>query len=71
MGAMIWIGAVLSLLGVAGLLACILLALQARRGGLSDDALRLKLQRVVFLNVGALAVSALGLMLVVTGILLS
>ena len=71
MQAMIWIGTVLSLIGVAGLVACIVLAMRARRGGLPDDALRANLQRVVFLNVGALAVSALGLMLVVMGIALS
>ena len=71
MQAMIWIGTALSLLGIAGLIACVLLALRARRGGLSDDALRANLQRVVFLNVAALGISALGLMLVVMGIALS
>lgn len=71
MQAMIWIGAALSLAGVAGLLWCVVLALQARRGGLPDEALRARLQRVVYLNVGALALSALGLVLVVMGIVLS
>lgn len=70
MQAMIWIGAALSLLGVAGLLWCVALAMKARGGGMDDDALRLRLQRIVYLNVGALGISALGLMLVVMGIVL-
>jgi hypothetical protein len=70
MDALIWFGAVLALLGVGGLLWCILLALRARRSGLGDDAMRAELQRVVVLNMAALGVSALGLMCVVAGILL-
>jgi hypothetical protein len=70
MTAMIWAGAALSLCGVAGLLWCILLALRARRAGLTDDAMRARLQRIVTLNMAALGVSALGLMLVVMGIVL-
>jgi hypothetical protein len=68
---LIWIGAAIALAGVAGLVWCIVLALRARRAGLSDDALRARLQHVVVLNMGALGVSALGLMCVVAGILLS
>ncbi|HSF63228.1 MAG TPA: hypothetical protein VLA78_02500 [Paracoccaceae bacterium] len=67
---LIWIGAAIALAGVAGLVWCIVLALRARRAGLSDDALRARLQHVVVLNMGALGVSALGLMCVVAGILL-
>ncbi|MGB8814369.1 MAG: hypothetical protein WCC57_14415 [Paracoccaceae bacterium] len=67
---LIGIGAALSLLGVAGLIWCILLALKARRAGLDDETMRARLQRVVVLNMAALGVSALGLMLVVTGIFL-
>lgn len=68
---LIWIGTGLSLAGVGGLVWCIILTLQARRQGLPDDALRAHLQQVVTYNLAALGVSALGLMLVVTGILLS
>lgn len=66
----IGIGAAVALVGVAGLIWCILLALKARRAGLSDEAMRARLQHVVVLNMGALGVSALGLMLVVAGIIL-
>jgi hypothetical protein len=70
MQALIWAGAALTLLGVAGLVYCVLRALKARRAGLPDDALRAELQRVVLINLGALGVSFLGLMLVVLGIFL-
>lgn len=69
--AVIWGGAALTLLGVGGLVACIVLAMRARRSGLPDAELRQRLQRVVVLNLAALAVSALGLMAVVTGVMLS
>lgn len=70
MQALIWTGAALSLAGVAGLGYCILRATRARRAGLDDAAMRAELQRVVAINMAALGVSALGLMLVVAGILL-
>ena len=69
--AVIWGGAGLTLLGVAGLLACVWLAWRAKTSGLSDDEIRQRLQRVVVLNLGALALSALGLMAVVLGVMLS
>ena len=68
---MIWVGAAASLCGVGGLLWCIVLALKVRRAGLTDDAMRARLQHIVTLNMIALGVSALGLMMVVAGILLS
>ena len=70
MQALVWAGALVSLIGVAGLVYCVLRALRARRSGLTDEAMRAELQRVVVINMGALAISALGLMLVVLGIFL-
>lgn len=70
MGWLIWIGAAVTLAGLAGLVWCILKVTAARRAGLDDAALRARLQAVVALNLGALLLSALGLMLVVAGILL-
>lgn len=66
----IWGGTALTVLGLAGLAWCIVMALGARKAGLSDDQMRAKMQTVVALNVGALAVSALGLMLVVFGVVI-
>lgn len=71
MTALIWGGAALTLLGVAGLLACILVVVRARKAGLADQELRATLSRVVVWNMAALALSALGLMAVVTGVILS
>jgi uncharacterized membrane protein len=71
MQALVWAGALVSLCGVAGLVFCVLRALRARRAGLSDEAMRAELQRVVLINMAALAVSALGLMMVVLGIFLA
>ncbi len=68
---MIGLGALISLAGIAGLVWCILLAVKARQLAASEDDMRLRLQKVVVLNMGALGVSALGLMIVVSGILLS
>jgi hypothetical protein len=70
MQALIWIGAFVSLLGIAGLGYCVVRAMKARRAGLDDEAMRAELQRVVVINMAALGVSALGLMMVVFGILL-
>ena len=67
---LIWIGAALTLLGIAGLGWCIVMALNARRAGLDEAAMRTAMQRVVALNMGSLGLSALGLMMVVAGILL-
>jgi hypothetical protein len=68
---LIWIGAAVSLGGIAGLLRCIQLAMRARKSGLDSTAMRARLQQIVTFNLAALGVSALGLMLVVMGILLS
>jgi hypothetical protein len=67
---LIWIGTALSLAGVGGLLWCVRLAMVARKSGLPDDEMRARLQHVVTLNLAALGVSALGLMMVVAGIIL-
>ncbi len=68
---LIWIGAVVTLIGLAGLIWCILKVQRARKQGLDDEALKAEIQKVVALNLGALLLSAIGLMMVVVGILLS
>jgi hypothetical protein len=65
---LVWIGAAVSVLGLAGLVWCILRVARAKRSGLSDDALRAEVQKVVPLNMGALMLSVLGLMMVILGI---
>jgi hypothetical protein len=68
---MIWAGTAVTLCGLALLIWCILRVAKAKRAGLEPDALRDALQRVVPVNLGALFLSAIGLMLVVIGIILS
>lgn len=70
MDGLIWTGAAVTLLGLAVLVWCILKVAAARKAGLPDTELRARLQRVVVLNFVALLVSAIGLMLVVVGIVL-
>lgn len=67
---LIWTGAAVSMGGVAALLWCVVYALRARRAGLDDVALRARLKTAVLVNLVALMVSALGLMIVVAGIVL-
>ena len=67
---LIWAGAAVTLDGLAALVWCIVTVTRARRAGLDDAALRARMQRVLAVNMGALAASALGLMAVVTGIIL-
>jgi hypothetical protein len=71
MAALIWIGAALTLAGLAGLGWCILVAARAKREGLEGAAMEARLRGLVALNLGALAVSAIGLMTVVLGVFLS
>lgn len=70
MESLIWIGVVVSLIGVAGLVVCIRKVLNAKREETEEAALRARLQNVVALNLAALLLSAIGLMMVVIGILL-
>lgn len=67
---LIWPGALLTMAGLAGLFWAIARVARARRAGLEDAALRVVLQKAVAINLGALAVSALGLMLIVVGVML-
>ena len=67
---LIWGGAVLTLAGVAALIWCILAVARARRAGLDDAALRDRMRPVLAVNMGALALSMVGLLLVITGIVL-
>jgi hypothetical protein len=67
---LIWIGAAASLVGLTGLIWCILRVMKARRAKLSDQDMRAVLQSVLPLNMGALFLSVIGLMLVVVGVFL-
>lgn len=67
---LIWGGAALTLLGLAALLWCIFTVIRLRRAGLEEAVFRARMQRILAVNMGALLISALGLMTVVLGIIL-
>ena len=67
---LIWAGASLSLLGLVGLVWCIIMVWRARRAKLPDDEMRAVMARVLPRNMGALFISVIGLMLVIVGIFL-
>lgn len=71
MDILIWAGAAVTLAGIGGLLACVVRVARARRAGLPDEELKARLQKIIALNLGALFLSAIGLMMVVVGIFLS
>ncbi len=67
---LIWVGALISLVGFFGLVWCIVTVMRAKRANLSEDDMRAVLQRALTLNLGALFLSVIGLMMVVIGIML-
>ncbi|SDE41816.1 hypothetical protein SAMN05421538_106184 [Paracoccus isoporae] len=67
---LIWCGAALTLAGLSGIFWCIWTVQRARRARLDEAAFRVRMQRVVTVNMAALVASVLGLMAVVIGIML-
>ncbi len=68
---LIWAGVGATLAGVAGLAWCVIDVARAKRARLDDADLRRRVQRAIAVNLGAVAVSALGLGLVILGLVLS
>ena len=68
---LIWSGTGISVLGLLGLVYCIIRVSRAKRSGLSDEEMRAELKKVVPLNLGALFLSVIGLMAVIVGIFLA
>ncbi|MHA6266569.1 hypothetical protein ACXYMP_06855 [Aliiroseovarius sp. CAU 1755] len=68
---LIILGAVLSLVGLAGLIASAVKVMKAKRAGLEDAELRARVQKAMALNMGALGLSVIGLMCVILGVSLS
>ena len=71
MGWLVWSGAAFAAAGLAGVIYTVALVLRARGAALPDAELRARMQRAVTLNLAALAVSMLGLVLVIVGVILS
>ena len=68
---MIWAGAILTIMGLTGIVYSIVLVSRAKRANLDDQALRERLSKVLPINLAALLASALGLMIVIIGIVLA
>lgn len=67
---MIWVGAAFSVVGMAGIIWCIVRVVRARRAKLEDGDMRAVVQSVLPINMGALFLSVIGLMLVAVGVIL-
>ncbi|KPP87912.1 MAG: hypothetical protein HLUCCA08_15855 [Rhodobacteraceae bacterium HLUCCA08] len=70
METLIWIGAVLSALGLAGIVLSALRVGRARKANLSDEELKAAVQTAMPLNLGAFFVSMIGLGCVLVGVIL-
>ena len=68
---LIWGGAIISLIGMAGIIFSLVSVVRARREAESDDDLRVRLGRFLPINLGSLFLSVIGLMCVVLGVMLS
>ncbi|MDA9229876.1 hypothetical protein N9O92_02905 [Amylibacter sp.] len=67
---MIITGAIITILGLLGLFYCILKAFKARRAGFKGQELASQLKELVLVNLVSLFLSAIGLGLVIFGILI-
>jgi hypothetical protein len=67
----IWAGTAISVIGLIGIVWCIVRVALARRANLTEDEMKITLQSVLPMNLGALFLSVLGLMMVGMGIAFS
>ncbi len=65
---LVWIGALISFVGLCGLILSIMKVAAARKADLTDEELRVAVQKVMPLNLGSLFLSVIGLMVVILGI---
>lgn len=63
------IGAIISIVGLVGLLVCILKAAKAKREGGTVEEMNAKLEPLIPLNLGSLFLSIVGLICVVIGVM--
>ena len=63
-------GIIVTFIGLGLLFYTILRIMRAKKKGLSDDDMKMQLQSAIAWNLGAMGCSAIGLMMVVIGIML-
>lgn len=68
---LVWIGAAFTLIGMAGVMYSMIMVALAKRQGLSEDALRDRIRKMIPVNLGTLFIAMIGLMMVVVGVVLS
>ena len=68
---LIWIGTVISVIGLAGILLSIGCVIRAKKENLPDDEMRDRISKILPINLGSLFLSVIGLMMVILGISLS
>ena len=68
---LIWIGAAISVAGLAGLVWCIFAVARARRSNLTEEEMQARLRQAVTVNMAAFMTSVLGLILVIVGVILA
>lgn len=68
---LVWVGSAVTLLGLVGVIASVFMVLKAKRQNLDDEALRLRLNKILPVNIGSLMMSLVGLALVIVGVILS
>jgi hypothetical protein len=67
----IWAGAAISVVGLLGIVWCIIRVARARATKLPEEQMQALLQSIIPLNLGALFLSVIGLMMVGVGIAFS
>lgn len=63
-----WIGALISVIGLAGIVMSISRVAKAKKANLGDEEMREHISKVLPLNLGSLFLSVIGLMMVILGI---
>lgn len=68
---LVWIGSGVTVLGLVGVIASVFMVLKAKRQSLGDEALRLRLNKILPVNIGSLMLSMIGLAMVIVGVILA
>lgn len=70
MDMLVMAGAIISVVGLAGLLLCIFKAAQAKKLGGTQEEMHARLEPLIPLNLGSLFLSIVGLICVIIGVIL-
>ncbi|MEM9196287.1 MAG: hypothetical protein AAGD12_00400 [Pseudomonadota bacterium] len=70
MALLFWVGLALTLVGLAGLARCILIARGLRRDGIAEAEARARLQGLVALNLASVGLAAFGLAFLLVALIL-